>query len=582
MKKLYLAIPILIAISLIAYFLFKPSEVEKKVETVRRVITMNVFGTEYQPNSFGTVFVSLLEDGKPIENASCYLDVYYPNKTKWISHALMSYHENGLHYYDIFTPDTEGVYMINVLCQYYTTLKIYPITTRSIVDGFENGSIYLTHTKDGIYYTVTEEPELLDVRFITDPVTIPENATSLDLVVVARTESHEKFYFDIWDDEAKEWKRLPNYLTYTNGNFIMISNNIPKDWWGTIIRDDGTIMFRIKNTEVSGPIRESVDIDYIAFIFSYQISSYLENLRGSGEIHVSKISVNATINATINVTLPPKWEINVFGTEYSPGDEGRVFLQLLRDHEPVNNSLCVIDIYWPNKTVFIREAPMFYLEGSKGLYYFDFLAPEEQGIYMLSVQCFYIVEKTFDYADDVVINNGIHVWGTYQDTWQDDGRYLIISESDFTGYKLDVRFYFYNISVPENYTGMTIYWNGKWTSNEEYLNIQAYDWCNNDWFSAFDNKVTVYTPTVSNFLSKDEYNVSCLVSPEGTVIVRFTDSNPSETTKRGYFYTDYIDVQMNYLAPAQIETIRGGGEIHVAYKKAVIEPSENPEIKIIS
>jgi len=567
---------VLIVLGIVGFFLFFPFQKETKFKTIKRVVTMNVFGTEYQPNSFGTVFVSLLEDGVPIENASCYLDIYYPNKTKWISNALMSYHENGLHYYDIFTPDTEGVYMINVLCQYYTTLEIYPITSRNILDGFENGSIYLTHTKDGIYYTVTEEPEKLDVRFITDPVSIPENATSLDLIIVSRTSSNEKFYFDIWDDEAKVWRRLPNYLTYTNNFFVTISNNIPKEWWPSIIRNDGTILFRIKNVQSSAPNREKVDIDYIAFVFSYKASTFLENLRGSGEIHISKIKVNAT------VTLPAKWEINVFGTEYSPGDEGRVFLQLLRNHEPVNNSLCVIDIYWPNKTVFIKEAPMFYLEGSKGLYYFDFLAPEEQGIYMLSVQCFYIVEKTFDYCDEVDINKGMHVWGTYQDTWEDDGKYLIIAESDLTGYKLDVRFYFYNVSTPSNYTGMTIFWSGKWTSSEEYLNIQAYDWCNDDWFSAFDNKVTSYTPTVSNFLSKDEYNVSCLVSPEGTVIVRFTDSNPSEHTKRGYFYTDYIDVQMNYLTLAQVEAIRGGGEIHVAYKKAVIEPSENPEIKIIS
>jgi len=577
MKKFLFAIGLILLLLIIGYILITSTSKESERHPI---VTLNVFGTEYQPNSFGTVFVSLLESGHPIENASCYVDIYYPNKTKWIDYALMVSHENGLFYYDIYTPDIEGVYMVNVLCQYYTTLSIHPITVRSILDGFENGSVYLTQTWDGVYYTITEEPEYLDVRFITDPVTIPPNATSLDLVIVARTSSHEKFYFDIWNDETKQWVRLPNYLTYSDGNFIVISNNIPKDWWSVIIRNDGTIMFRIKNTQVAGSVREPVDIDYIAFVFSYQASEFLENLRGSGELHVQHF--NVTVNATINVTvtLPAEWEINVFGTEYSPGDEGRIFLQLLRDGEPVNNSLCLVDIYWPNKTVFIREAPMFYLEGSKGLYYFDFLAPEQEGIYMLTVQCFYIVEKTFDYADDVTITTGTHIWGSYQDTWQDDGRYYIVREAGLTSYGIDVRFYFYNISVPENYTGMTIYWSGKWTSDEEELTVQAWDWCNDVWFDAFDNKVSIYTPTVSNFLSVDKYNVSCLVSPTGTVIVRFKDTNPTEKVKRGYFYTDYIDVQMNYLKMAQIEAIRGGGEIHVAYEK--IEPAENPKIIVIS
>jgi hypothetical protein len=80
--------------------------------------------------------------------------------------------------------------------------------------------------------------------------------------------------------------------------------------------------------------------------------------------------------------------IQLFGTEYTTGDNATVFLQLLDNFkQPINNALCYIDIYFPNKTLFKDNNFMMYLLGSDGLYFYDVLIPQQIGVYMLSAKC---------------------------------------------------------------------------------------------------------------------------------------------------------------------------------------------------
>lgn len=77
-----------------------------------------IFGTEYYlTDNYGKIFLQLLNDERQIiQNASCYSTIYYPNTTKMVNNSLMAYHENGLYYYDLSVPQTEGVYMISAMC----------------------------------------------------------------------------------------------------------------------------------------------------------------------------------------------------------------------------------------------------------------------------------------------------------------------------------------------------------------------------------------------------------------------------------------------------------------------------------
>ena len=263
-----------------------------------------------------------------------------------------------------------------------------------------------------------------------------------------------------------------------------------------------------------------------------------------------------------------KKKIQVFGTEYYPLEHGRIYIQLLSKDQPINNALCLIDLYYPDLTVWFDDASMLYLNGSEGLYYFDVIIPDNPGVYMTTVKCFYIIDETYDYADNAVVLKGIES-GTFQDTWKEDNAYHDIREKQAGGYTLDFYYEFYNITVPQNYTGMSIYWIGRWTDPEESVRMYVWDWCNNSWIE-LENEITTNTPMVSNFLGSSEYDVSCIID-NGVIRVRFNDTDPSEKSYFGNLLTDFIDVQMHYLSFGAIESIRGGGELHV----------KNPRIPVV-
>jgi hypothetical protein len=76
-----------------------------------------------------------------------------------------------------------------------------------------------------------------------------------------------------------------------------------------------------------------------------------------------------------------------FGTEYTAEEPATIWLQLLRNYQPLNNATCYITAYQPNKTIFLNKTLMNYLDGSDGVYYYDLTAPSILGVYMLSANC---------------------------------------------------------------------------------------------------------------------------------------------------------------------------------------------------
>jgi len=86
----------------------------------------------------------------------------------------------------------------------------------------------------------------------------------------------------------------------------------------------------------------------------------------------------------------PKGSFDFFGTEYWFGENGTIFLQLKDDNSlPVNTGSCDATIYYPDKTKWIDNFPMSYLNNSQGLYYLDFSVPLISGNYMVEANCAY-------------------------------------------------------------------------------------------------------------------------------------------------------------------------------------------------
>ena len=70
--------------------------------------SLQLFGTEYQVGDAGTSFIQLLDDERQsINDASCFIDAYYPNKTIFWNDAPLTYQtaSDGLYYKD-FTART--------------------------------------------------------------------------------------------------------------------------------------------------------------------------------------------------------------------------------------------------------------------------------------------------------------------------------------------------------------------------------------------------------------------------------------------------------------------------------------------
>lgn len=78
--------------------------------------------------------------------------------------------------------------------------------------------------------------------------------------------------------------------------------------------------------------------------------------------------------------------VQVHGTEYKAGDNGKVFLQLLDDsYKPINDSACYSSIYYPTNEVWKYQQLMTYVD--EGIYAYDFTTPYVQGVYPVVILC---------------------------------------------------------------------------------------------------------------------------------------------------------------------------------------------------
>jgi len=83
----------------------------------------------------------------------------------------------------------------------------------------------------------------------------------------------------------------------------------------------------------------------------------------------------------------PLGELKLSGTEYSVGDIGKVFLQLLDNNKAIiNNASCYVKAFNPDISIYLNTTLM--ASTSEGFYYYDFNpVPLITGVYMISAFC---------------------------------------------------------------------------------------------------------------------------------------------------------------------------------------------------
>ncbi len=160
-----------------------------------------------------------------------------------------------------------------------------------------------------------------------------------------------------------------NFTLWVNGN----SCNNPSYYIATAYSATGNMQFNFDCTNV---IKTSgtYTITLRSAVNTGAISSWLELT------YMNKPPVIATF----------------FGTEYSAGEQGTLWLQLLRDYVPINNATCYLKVYKPDKTMFLDNIDLNYLSNSDGIYYYDFTVPSTLGVYMVSATCYIPSQSWFD------------------------------------------------------------------------------------------------------------------------------------------------------------------------------------------
>lgn len=292
-------------------------------------------------------------------------------------------------------------------------------------------------------------------------------------------------------------------------------------------------------------------------------------------IIVGSVDVCKTVETVKNVdnvkSLPPS--IKVHGTEYHPGDNGTIFLQLINSYmQPINNAMCWLDLYLPSKIKTINRQPMVYLQGSDGAYYYDYPIPNETGIYMPFVTCSFYYNITYSSpTKDVLVVDGsgtnysnesflsVGAFGVakiYSYLHFDISNY---SSQDFR----EAQLFLYRSSGFGNSLNVTIQ---RITSNWSESNVTG---LNMPSVSTVDWAFTSVAPTAT-WVS---WNVTNLVRswingtyPNNGFALNYT---PFPNNFKSFYSREYIGdykprlILLGYGINQSIDSIRGSGELHV-------------------
>lgn len=279
-----------------------------------------------------------------------------------------------------------------------------------------------------------------------------------------------------------------------------------------------------------------------------------------------------TITGWIDLTYRnnPLADITVHGTEYEPQDAAKVWLQLLNSTgDIISNAVCYTDIYTPNGGKYIDSALMTNMNDG-GIYYYNLNAPQIEGVYPATAECYYDAIQEYEYADGFELLWGKDEEQSYLKTYSLDGDEHKYKElNDDSGIRrLNFTYTFddmcgLNVSE-ELLSGIGITHNQKWVSvTNDDITIHFYNFTSGVWtilpnkILSPNDRVTVSNSIITNNVTKDG-----LVNSTGSMILLFNDSNIVDggDTK---FEMDYLVVTCDQLANAEWQEVKGSSEIHV-------------------
>lgn len=269
----------------------------------------------------------------------------------------------------------------------------------------------------------------------------------------------------------------------------------------------------------------------------------------------------------------PVGTLEIHGTEYTFGQTSKVWLQLLNSSgDYITSGVCYTDIYYPNSTELIERATM-NNDYHDGIYYYDIVLPEVEGVYPTIALCYYQAGQTYNYATNYTLINATYGSGTLSNTYSSDGTYLNTNElTNVTPRRYASEFTFTNGSIcnvsSQLLTGITIGWTGRWNSNVggDYITISIYNYTSSTWIDLPNTITGVGTgsKTVTNSFNINNITSAGFVNSSGTnVKLRFIDTNITDSSSTGFDY-DYLYVSCDQLTNPEWQSIKGSSELHLS------------------
>ena len=283
---------------------------------------MQVMGTEYYEGDDAILFLKLQDNqGALIHNATCDVSIYYPKNAynihnPFILNAQMTeLNLTGLYYYDFITPTIAGLYMSDAECAYYTDHKKYYEETsvirpnRTIISGTYTGdSLVLNSISDWLYTQCDSATsggnKACDAYYewATDNSSL---FTNLYVNYLGESSGAPTMTFYYWNWTTSNWIALPNTLLFhgTAGSGVPsgvdeYQSNKITDIKGAV--NQTTNVIRIKTTALAGATFKLFS-NYLVLDTS-KFSTIAQNLKGSGEVHISSYTPESLSGRFYKVT----------------------------------------------------------------------------------------------------------------------------------------------------------------------------------------------------------------------------------------------------------------------------------------
>jgi len=390
---------------------------------------LSIFGTEYfQGDVKGSICAQVVDtSNQPVTDAICSATLAHSSTYNismpayFTDQAMLAIAaDKAMYCYSFNLPNETGVMPASVSCVYAVDpVWRFPAvelgggcSDRTIYMTVESGTLesgsatFLNSYEDAQYNQIlssTGTPKIISIIFKwneTDECKIDRNA-SQSLVILwssqTSTVNVNNFYMMNWTSGS--YVSIGSMTSLGSGSPTSIGAGDDfysydfSDKKNDLVADNGTVIMKYNS---SAPATWRLFHNWLSIRLIQNISQIVGTIRGGGEVHINPL-INATVsgNVTIggNITADSSWyELKYSGaTEYKSDEPAEIAYQFLRiaagNPVPVNDGVCNVSIWYPNKTLWVNKTAMTYLSGSDGIYYYDFTAPSTEGGYTTGSYC---------------------------------------------------------------------------------------------------------------------------------------------------------------------------------------------------